>query len=84
MHVDLGGLDVGVAKELLDRADGLAAGGQSRTKRVPEIVETIRPTDTGSPTCCLESLGHLRAVERVAGLRMREDEVLVRRVAAAT
>jgi hypothetical protein len=83
MHVDLGGLDVGVAKELLDRADGLAAGGQSRTKRVPEIVETNR-ADTGSPTCCLESLGHLRAVERVAGLRMREDEVLVRRVAAAT
>jgi hypothetical protein len=54
MHVDLGGLDVGVAEELLDRADGLPAGAHPGTERVPKIVESNR-ADSGSPTCCLES-----------------------------
>ena len=74
--VDLGRLGVGVAEELLDRAHRLPVGGQARAERVAQIVESDRG-DSGSPTCRLEALGDLGAVERVAGLRVGEDEVLV-------
>jgi integrase len=60
-----------------------AMTGLRQSELVPKIVESDWG-HSGSPTCCLESLRHLRAVERVAGLRMGEHEVLVRRVAAAT
>ena len=61
---------------LLQRAQRHAGGGHLRPERVAQVMEPLL-TDAGSPAVALEALEQLGAVERLAGVRVREDEVVV-------
>jgi hypothetical protein len=75
--VDLRGLGVGVTEELLQRAQrDFAGGGQLGGEGVAEVVEADG-SYAGVAAGGLEALGDFAAVERVAGLRVGEDEVIV-------
>jgi hypothetical protein len=73
-----------VTHPLLQRSQRhVARGGDARAERVPEVVETHN-SDAGAATRALEALADPRSIERLAGLRVREDQVViagVRRVA---
>jgi hypothetical protein len=76
VRVDLGRLGVSVAKELLDRAERLPIGREPSSERVAQIVECDH-ADAGKPAGILKAPGELAAIDRVTGLRMREDEIVV-------
>jgi len=50
--------------------------GDPRAEGVPEIMEAD-DTDAGPPAGSLEALAYVRAVERLPGLRVSEDEIVV-------
>ena len=77
MGVDLGGLGVGVAEELLEGAErDLARSSELGGEGVAEVVEADG-SDAGVAAGGLEAFGDCAAVEGVAGLRVGEDEVFV-------
>ncbi len=76
MGVYLGRLGVGVTEELLDRSHRLAGGGEARRECVAQVVKADH-ADPAVAAGLLEALCDLAAIERVAGLRVGEDEIVV-------
>src|SRR5215213_11597534 len=74
--VDVGGLRAPMAEPFLERLERHAGGGESRPEGVAEIVEPDR-AHSGSLARLLEALQELGAIERLAGVGMREDEVVL-------
>ena len=79
--VDQGRLEIPVAHPLLERPQRHPGAGHPGPKGVAEIMEA-QLTDLRSPGGSLEPLQQSGAVERVAGLRVTEDEVVVGGVSA--
>jgi hypothetical protein len=75
-RVDLGCLRVGVAEVLLDRPQRDAGSREAGREGMAQIVEADR-ADAGGTTCRLEALADLAAVQRVPGLGVGENEVVV-------
>jgi len=71
-----------LAHPLLQRPERNAGGGHAGPERVAQLVEGDGP-DLGSLHGLAEAADELRSVERVAGLRIAEDEILVARVKGA-
>jgi hypothetical protein len=65
-----------VAEERLDRAHRLAGRGKARRERMHQVAEPDG-AHAGVRARALEASAKLRPVERLTGLRVREDEVVV-------
>lgn len=82
VRVDLCGLRVGLAHPLLQRPERDAGGGHAGAEGVAQLVERDR-ADLGVLERLAEAADELGAVERMAGLGVAEDEILVARVEGA-
>ena len=79
VRVDLRRLRIRVAHPVLQRAHRRAGGRHPRAERVAQLVERD-PVDVRAVDRLLEAADELRAVERLAGFGMAEDEIAVARV----
>lgn len=76
MSVDLCRLAVGMTQELLDRPHRLTGRSQPRGKGVTQIVKA-HLMDFRLYTGLLEALGDLGTVDRIPGMWMSEDEIII-------